>query len=198
MKQPSVYSKEQILDAAIQVIRRSGWNAATTRMIAKELGSSTMPIYSQFRSREKLEEELRQRTRQMLVEYQQRQYSQHPLLNAAFGYVKFARDERNIFRLLFMEPPAGSKEAKGGAMIDSFKSELGEEALRGTILEQLPAAGQSALVEHSWIFTHGLAMMVNAGGGASFHDDKVMELLMNAGQAFFLLESSKEKMDPGK
>ncbi|MFW5878672.1 MAG: TetR/AcrR family transcriptional regulator, partial [Myxococcota bacterium] len=103
MNQPSVYSREGIVDAALDVIREQGWSAASTRAIAKKLGSSTMPIYSHLHSRDELEKETRRAARDLLQEHQLRSYTGEPLLDLAFGYVAFARDERNLFRFLFLE-----------------------------------------------------------------------------------------------
>ena len=54
MIQPSVYSRQQIVDAAFELIREEGWPAVSTRAIAKKIGSSTMPIYSHVRSVDEL------------------------------------------------------------------------------------------------------------------------------------------------
>ena len=59
MSQPGVYSWEQIIDAAPELIHEAGWSKVPTRSLAKKLGSSTMPIYSHVRSVEELEKEVR-------------------------------------------------------------------------------------------------------------------------------------------
>ncbi len=114
-----------------------------------------------------------------------------PISALAFGYVAFARDERNLFRFLFLE----ASSASGGTMetrtLDTVSEELGPDIFAGTVLGDLPLESQEALVEHTWIFTHGLAMMVNAGGGGRFDDDRIRALLMSAGQAFYFLEHHK-------
>ncbi|MDO9533856.1 MAG: TetR/AcrR family transcriptional regulator [Bacillota bacterium] len=119
MKQPSVYSQSQIFDATFELIREQGWSGISTRAIAKKLGSSTMPIYSHVRSVEELEKELLTRSRSLLKDFQERPYTEHALLNLAFGYVAFARDEKHLFRFLYLERPnkVDLEDVSGAAFI---------------------------------------------------------------------------------
>ena len=41
-------SKEQIIDAAVEVLRDDGFSAINARSVAKKLGCSTQPIYFSF------------------------------------------------------------------------------------------------------------------------------------------------------
>ncbi|UNC92222.1 TetR/AcrR family transcriptional regulator [Candidatus Contubernalis alkaliaceticus] len=77
MIQPSVYSYSQIIEADFQLIQEQGWDAVSTRAIAKKIGSSTMPIYSYVKSVEELQKVLRIKARGLLKEFQQRKYTEH-------------------------------------------------------------------------------------------------------------------------
>lgn len=186
MRQPSVYSREQIVDAAIEHVREKGWSKVTTRSLAQRLGSSTMPIYSHVRSVKELEKELRSKAREIQRGYQQRSYSEHVLLNLAFGYIVFARDEKNLFRFLYIESPEQLDLEDGEGMKDSFFIEFGEDSEEGKALKELKSSGQDVLIQYTWVFTHGLAMLVNAGNFSSSSNQSIMRLLMNAGEAFYL------------
>ncbi len=186
MKQPSVYSYSQIIDAAFELTREKGWSAVSTRAIARKLGSSTMPIYSHVRSVEELEKELRLKARQLLRDYQQQRYTEHALLNLAFGYVVFARDEKNLFRFLYLERPNRFDLEDIEGMKESFFEQFGEGSEAGKALSELKASGQEVLIQYTWIFTHGLAMMVNSGAFDSYSDQVLLRYLMNAGEAFYL------------
>ncbi len=186
MRQPSVYSREQIVGAAIELVREKGWSKVTTRALAQKLGSSTMPIYSHVRSVKELEKELRIKAREIQRSYQQRSYSEHVLLNLAFGYIVFARDEKNLFRFLYIESPEQLDLENGEGMKDSFFIEFGEDSEEGKALKELKKSGQEVLIQYTWIFTHGLAMLVNAGNFGSNSNQSIMRLLMNAGEAFYL------------
>lgn len=47
-------SKEQIIDAAVEVLRDDGFSAITARSVAKKLGCSTQPIYFSFKNMDEL------------------------------------------------------------------------------------------------------------------------------------------------
>jgi AcrR family transcriptional regulator len=186
LKQPSVYSYDQIVDAALELTREQGWQGTTVRAIAKKMGSSTMPIYSHLKSVEELEKELRAKANSMLKEYQQRSYTEHALLNLAFGYVVFARDEKQLFRFLYLDRPRRLALGAMSEMKDTFFSEFGAESDAGKALLELKESGQEALIQYTWIFTHGLAMLVNSGALGSNSDQVILEYLKNAGEAFYL------------
>ncbi len=191
MKQPSVYSRSGIVDAAYELIRERGWSSVSTRSIAKKLGSSTMPIYSHVNSAGDLERELQGRAHRALLEYQNRAYTEEPLLNAAFGYVAFARDEPNVFRFLFAErqgaPAAsGSPSEILSQMRETFVEQFGEESPAAVALTHMPAAAQEELVRYTWVFTHGLATLVSSGTLGSISDDQILSYLQRAGFAFYL------------
>ena len=202
LKQPSVYSYAQIVDTAFELVREQGWSGVSTRAIAKKMGSSTMPIYSHVRSVEELEKEVRQKAQELLNKFQQRPYTEHVLLNLAFGYVVFARDEKNLFRFLYLEKPERMDLEDVSGMKESFFAEFGEQSEQVKALSEMQEAGQEAVVQYPWIFTHGLAMLVNSGAFESNSDEVIMRYLKNAGEAFYLwgmqkggndLESKDEK-----
>ncbi len=186
MIQPSVYSFPQILAAALELVREKGWEGVSARAIAKKLGSSTMPIYSHVSSIEELEEELREKARSLMKEYQRRRYTEHPLLNLAFGYVTFARDEKNLFRFLYLEKPAEVKTEHLTGMKETFFADFGEDSPQGSALMKMQESGLEELIQHTWIFTHGLAMLVNSGSFGCNSNETILNFLMNAGEAFYL------------
>ena len=47
-------SKEQIIDAAVEVLRDNGFSAINARSVAKKLGCSTQPIYFSFKNMDEL------------------------------------------------------------------------------------------------------------------------------------------------
>jgi len=198
LKQPSVYSQSLIIDAAFELIREQGWSGVSTRAIAKKLGSSTMPIYSHVRSVDELEKELLLKARNLLKEFQQRPYTEYALLNLAFGYVAFARDEKNLFRFIYLERPNKLDLEDVTGMKESFFADFGGESEAGKALSDLQASGQDALIQYSWIFTHGLAMLVNSGAFGPCSDEVILRYLKNAGEAFYTWGIQKGGDDHGK
>ena len=47
-------SKDEIIDAAVEVLRDGGFSAVNARSVARKLGCSTQPIYFSFQSMDEL------------------------------------------------------------------------------------------------------------------------------------------------
>jgi hypothetical protein len=150
------------------------------------MGCSTMPVYSRLHSFGELKEELRKAAECMMQKFQMREYTDNPLLNVAMGYVAFARDERQLFRLLYVDFPrsvgsGGFPEMSGAYGPDSQASVEQQQAM-----EEIPVSVRDSLVRNTWIYTHGLAVMVNAGMLGACDDAMIRSYLEEAGQAFYL------------
>jgi AcrR family transcriptional regulator len=188
MKQPKVFSREQLINAAIDLIREKGHQALTARALAKQIGSSTMPIYSTMKSIPELEKELRPRVRSLLRSHQQKPYTDQALLNLAFGYITFARDEPRLFQFLYQHGQhgtAGQPEPDISDFRSRFLEEFGADSSEARALAAMDPDAQENLIHHTWIFTHGLAMLLNSG---SYHagDEEILRRLRIAGEAFYL------------
>ncbi len=192
MSKPRVFTREQVIETAFNLIRKNGWSTVSARSIAKELGSSTMPIYSHMKSLEELEQELKVKTRALIIDYQSRTYSGNQLLDIAVGYVVFAREEKQLFRFLFIDRPDVSLSEDVQSQQAQFYSQFGKESEKSKELQEVPEYIQKYLIQNSNIYTHGLSMMVNAGIIQPCSDETIITYLQQAGEAFYLLGMSKE------
>jgi hypothetical protein len=145
-----------------------------------------MPIYSHLRSISEVERELQARARALLRDFQRRPWTDDALLSMAFGYVAFARDEKNLFRFLYLERPEVIAAGGLSNMKQFFDAEYGDREDVAGALAAMEASGLEALIEHSWIFTHGLAMLVNSGQLGECPDETIVRMLRSAGEAFYL------------
>ena len=87
----------EILAAAVQVIRERGETALTVRNVARQMGCSTQPIYSEFGSQQNLS--------QALPDYIFREYlSMGGAGYRDFGraFLRFAGEEKELFRFLYL------------------------------------------------------------------------------------------------
>ncbi len=100
--------KADILHAAAQVVRTQGESALSVRSIAKELGCSTQPLYSEFAGMEELRAALLDSLRRQYLQVQCRNYKEF-----ARHFLAFARREPELFRFLYLR-----RRADGGALPD--------------------------------------------------------------------------------
>lgn len=111
-------TKEQILDAAVSIIRESGLDRLNARALAQELHCSTQPILYAFATMEELKREAYRRVDQLHTEYLlNTPPDADPLLGIGLNYIRFAVEEPMLFRFLFQSGYA--KEKNLPEMIDS-------------------------------------------------------------------------------
>ena len=101
-------SKEQIIDAAVEVLRDDGFSAINARSVAKKLGCSTQPIYFSFKNMDELKAALTQRaielhTQRVWDSLRAHEGSDSRYSSYGMGFVKFAAEEKQLFRWLYLE-----------------------------------------------------------------------------------------------
>ena len=150
--------RKEILGAAAELVRRAGEGALSVRAIAKELGCSTQPVYSAFpHGMEEL--------RAALFEEAKRQYhvrieaflssaTQNRYEAYGMGFVRFAVEEKGLFRLLFLG------ERTDAQFVDPFFEEIVKEM---TALYGMDEARARAFHGDMTVFSYGLAMLVYHG-----------------------------------
>ena len=152
---PSVrFSREAVLNAAYQLLRREGVAALNARSVAKELGGSTQPIFRLFSGMEELKQAVTEMT---LLTWKERlrqrlQTSAFPYLSIGMSFLLFARDEPELFKLLFMRD-----RVSDGSCTD-YNVNWGIPLLENTV--KVDAETASKLYERNWLYCYGLAVMI--------------------------------------
>lgn len=103
-------TKEDIIKAALDLARENGEATLNARSIAAALGCSTQPIFSNFSSMEELEEEVIKAAYEIYREFLKNEaeggkYPQYKSFGMA--YIRFAHEEKELFKLLFMRDRTG-------------------------------------------------------------------------------------------
>ncbi len=122
------FQKEEIAAAALEVARKKGIDAVTAREVAKELRVSVGPIFTWFDTMEQLKAEVYALAREFYREYIERGLAAPvPFLGVGQQYLRFAREEPELYKLLFLTRPGG---VSGGAMEAlRFSQELARDSL---------------------------------------------------------------------
>ena len=152
---PSVrFSRDAVLNAAYQLVRREGPDALNARAVARELGGSTQPIFRLFSGME----ELRQAVIELALQtwkdsLQQRiQNSAFPYLTIGMGFLLFARDEPALFKLLFMRD-----RVSDGSCTD-YNLNWGVPLIENSVKVDVETA--SKLYARNWLYCYGLAVSI--------------------------------------
>jgi AcrR family transcriptional regulator len=185
--------REQIIAAAIDLIRTGGWDAVSARAIAQGLGSSTMPIYSAIGSMDDLKQAAFVTAALMLSAAQRKPRTGNEALDLAVGYVAFAREEPGLFKFVM-----SIQRDMGPRLLEAVESpqRLGgiqDIEMVQSVLGTLSAPkGKEDLLLRSWIFAHGLAQLV-AEGTLVLDEKEIVRHLQEAGGSFYLFEKRKEE-----
>ena len=108
------FQKEEIVTAALNVARKEGIDSVTAREVAKELGVSVGPIFTWYETMEQLKTDVFIQAKRMYREYIERGLAGPiPFLGVGQQYLRFAREEPDLYRLLFLRRP---DSVSGGAM----------------------------------------------------------------------------------
>lgn len=94
-------TKEMVLEAAFQLAREEGMERVSVRAIAKRLGCSTQPVLYCFGSAEELRQAVFDRADRFHQQCLFADQAGDPMLAIGAAYVRFAAQEKQLFRLLF-------------------------------------------------------------------------------------------------
>ncbi|WP_288705056.1 TetR/AcrR family transcriptional regulator [uncultured Ruminococcus sp.] len=155
---PSVKStKEEIVNAALQVVREKGTAALTARQIAAVLGVSTRPIFTYFQNMQQVQEAVRQAAQALYHSYIKKGLEQvHPFIGLGEQYIRFATQEPELYRLLFLPLAPGSENKAMEEM----------ERTQNLVLEflqqiyQLDEAAAKRFFRDVWLVAHSLAALI--------------------------------------
>ncbi len=162
MPKSPVVGREQVLEGALDLLRKRGPAALTARSLAEKLECSTQPIYSAFGSMKDLERALLRDVRRYYREFLARDHGgSAPFENVGLGYLRFAREEPRLFNWML---ESGRLKVDFDARTHSPEVQLGldrmaeDPSLAGLRPEQI-----ERLQRNLWIYTHGLAVLLSSG-----------------------------------
>lgn len=170
MPPKSMFTKDEIIDAALCVIRENGISALTARALAAKLGCSVKPIFGLFKNMDEVQQEVikaaaRLYQKRMVQEISEKRYP--PYKAVGISYIRFAKDEKNLFKLLYMRDRSNEEKAEG-----EETQKLIELIQKTTGLDK-----KTAYLFHleTWIYIHGIATMI-----ATDYLDWDMEFVSNS------------------
>ncbi len=148
-------TKEDIIKTAVELVRANGEQAINARAIATALNCSTQPVFSNFASMEELQEAVVLAAYDLYLvflksEAESGKYPQYKSFGMA--YIKFAKEEKELFKLLFM----CDRQSKGLTPTADFELSV------QMIMNANGITKEKAELIHleMWSFVHGIATML--------------------------------------
>ena len=180
------YTRDEMVDAAVRVVREKGINALTAKALASELGVSTQPVFTCFHTIEEAKREVRTAAERVYDHYVEEGLRMKvPFLGFGMQYIRFAKEEPQLYRILFL--PAN--EAGNSSVMDALhhSQNLVRESLQKTY--HIDAQTADRYFRDMWLVVHSLATLVVTGGCP--YSEKEMEHIMT-GFSVSLCKSIKE------
>lgn len=111
-------TKEMIVDGAVELTRQGGVQSINARNVARQLGCSTQPIMYQFVTMEELKQAAYDQVDRLHTDFLLNvPPGTDPLLGIGLNYIRFAKEEPQLFRFLFQS--GFVREQSLSEMIDS-------------------------------------------------------------------------------
>ena len=144
-------AKEEILSAALKIVRENGIEALNMRSLAKRCNCSTQPIYHSFNGIEDLKGQVNKKVIEVFQKYMDDEvasgkYEKYKAVG--MGYIRFAKEEKELFKYAMMHRDM---------VIDGT-----QQIFDNTVFMIMKNYGlyqdeASRLHMHMWIFVHGIA-----------------------------------------
>ncbi len=151
-------SKDEIVDAAVEVLRDGGFSSINARSVAKKLGCSTQPIYFSFKNMDELKSALTKRAIEMHTQRVRNSLHVHEGNDSRYssygmGFIKFAAEEKQLFRWLYLD----------GKQLGPYQNDILLTEVIRVIQEEYGYSEDVARRLHQDMiyFSYGLAILAN-------------------------------------
>lgn len=152
-------TKEDIINTAVNIVRKEGVPALNARNIAGALNCSTQPVFSNFATMDELRQAVVEAADSLCQEYMQRETEkgQYPTYKASgMAYIRFAKEEKELFKLLYMRDRTEEKIPEDTDINKQMES---------MVQSNTGLNGMDAKLFHleMWAYVHGIATMIATG-----------------------------------
>ena len=155
------YTREQIIDVAVEMTRENGIESVTARNLAARLGTSSRPLFTAFENMEELHAEIKRRVREIYRDYQKDFKDYKPAFKRhGMQTILFAQTEPQFFRILFMQKNEDKTLRESMEKNIASVDEIIEVIQRDYGLDEEHAMH---LLEHMWIHTYGISVLCAQG-----------------------------------
>ena len=153
------FSAEDVIEAAFQIVRQHGWQGLSARAIAKELDSSTRPVYDCFQSMKHIEKEVVKKALATFVAYIGQERTGDKWLDQAIGYTDFAGKEKHLFRCINDEAHITYQKEFARQHWQALGDQLADDKrFRG-----LPIEAVNRIRVARWFMVHGMGFLIANG-----------------------------------
>lgn len=156
MPRKFLFTKEEIQAAALDLTREKGFAAVTARSLGQKLGTTSRPIFSHYATMADVQKAVIEAAENLYRAYIKREIAsgKYTAYKASgMAYIKFAREEKELFKLLFMRDRSRERT----------KENSREKDLPTGLIEKqtgIDRASATTFCLEMWAYTHGIAALI--------------------------------------
>ena len=173
-----------MVEAALRVVRAKGIDGLTAKTLADELGTSTQPVFTAFGSMDAVRREVYAAAVRVYDGYTNTGLKEKiPFFGVGMQYVRFAREEPELYRLLFL---TRTQEYSAIKSMEHLR-----ELVRPTLVKiyHITAAEADIYFRDLWFVVHSLSTLI-VTGDCSYTDGEIGQIL--TGMSISICKSIKE------
>lgn len=165
------FTREEMVAAAVAVVQKGGEEALTAKALAEALGTSTQPVFTCFGTMEALKAEVYAAAEQIFNRYALAGLQQKvPFFGYGMQYIRFAREEPELYRILFLTKRAGNTTVN---TMQRMSNAIQPVLMR---VYKLTAIQANRYFRDVWLTAHSLATLV-VTGNCPYSDGEIAKIL---------------------
>lgn len=173
------FTTEEMVAAALRVVRAKGIDGLTAKTMAGELGTSTQPVFTGFGSMDGLKAEVYAAAVRVYDGYTTAGLKETiPFLGVGRQYIRFAREEPELYRLLFLT------RVREYSAMESMRHL--QEHVRPTLMEvyRITAGEADFYFRDLWLVVHSLSTLI-VTGDCPYSDAELSDILTGFSLSIF-------------
>ena len=162
-----------MIEKAVQVVRKQGIGALTAKSLANELGVSTQPVFTCFHTIEEVRREVVNAAKILYDDYvKEGLCNDIPFLGFGMHYIRFAKEEPELYRLLFLS----TDQSEGNSAFEEMNAslELVTDSMQETY--HIDAKTAERYFRDMWLVAHSLATLI-VTGSCPYTDQEIGRIL---------------------
>ena len=167
------FSRDEMIEKAVQVVRKQGIGALTAKSLANELGVSTQPVFTCFHTIEEVRRQVVNAAKILYDDYvKEGLCNDIPFLGFGMHYIRFAKEEPELYRLLFLS----TDQSEGNSAFEEMNAslELVTDSMQETY--HIDAKTAERYFRDMWLVAHSLATLI-VTGSCPYTDQEIGRIL---------------------
>ena len=175
------FTREEMLAAAVRVVQKMGAAALTAKSLAEELGTSTQPVFTCFGTMDTAKAEVYAAAERLFDDYLEEGLKEKiSFLGFGMQYIRFVREEPELYRLLFLMRP----DDLGVGAFATMRHM--QELVRPSLAEIYHISEQEAdrYFRDLWLVVHSLSTLI-VTGECPYSDREIGQILTGFSVSIF-------------